>query len=34
MLARADGEPKFRGQGEGNNLNQSLANKYFVPIDQ
>lgn len=33
MLAHAEGRPKLRGLGEGGNLNQSLVNMHFVPID-
>lgn len=32
MLTQAEGRPKWRGLGEGGNLNQSLVNKHFVPI--
>ena len=33
MLAPAVSGPKFRGLEEGKELNQSLVNKHFVPID-
>ena len=32
LLAQAEGGPKFSGLGKGENINQSLLNKYFVPI--
>lgn len=34
MLPQGHGGPKLRGLGEGRALNQSLADRSFVPIDQ
>ena len=34
MLAQNEGRSKFRGLQEGEKLNQSLVNKYFVQIYQ
>ena len=34
MLAQAEDRLKFRGLSEGENLNQSFVNKYFVPLHQ
>lgn len=34
MLAQAEGRPKFRSPRGREKLNQSLANKHFVHIDQ